>query len=141
MPRTRLWGSSPAFPLLFSASSGRAADSVKVPVPDMLEQRLLSCNPRPFGMPPFAYTLNDEEVAAVVTYMRQSCGNRAAAVAPADVAPMGQRRHAVDHLRDAARVQPRGDQRKLRAGRGIRVSAAIVEYRDGTVIDVVRAVG
>jgi mono/diheme cytochrome c family protein len=43
-------------------------------------------NPRPFGMPPFAYSLNDQEVAAVVTYMRQSWGNRGGAVSAADVA-------------------------------------------------------
>ena len=43
-------------------------------------------NPRPFGMPPFAYTLSDQEVADVVTYMRQSWGNRASGVSPADVA-------------------------------------------------------
>jgi len=42
-------------------------------------------NPRPFGMPPFAQTLSNEEIAAVVTYIRQSWGNRAAAVSPADV--------------------------------------------------------
>ena len=34
-------------------------------------------NPRPYGMPPFAYELSDDEVAAVVTYIRQSWGNRA----------------------------------------------------------------
>ena len=43
-------------------------------------------NPRPFGMPPFAYSLTDQEVAAVVTYMRQSWGNRGSAVNAADVA-------------------------------------------------------
>jgi len=43
-------------------------------------------NPRPYGMPPFAYILNDEEVASVVTYMRQSWGNRGNAVSAADVA-------------------------------------------------------
>ena len=43
-------------------------------------------NPRPFGMPPFAYLLTDQEVADVVTYMRQSWGNRATAVSAADVA-------------------------------------------------------
>jgi mono/diheme cytochrome c family protein len=37
-------------------------------------------------MPPFAYTLSDQEVADVVTFMRQSWGNRASAVSPADVA-------------------------------------------------------
>ena len=39
-----------------------------------------------FGMPPFAYTLSDQEVADVVTYMRQSWGNRSSAVSPVDVA-------------------------------------------------------
>ena len=43
-------------------------------------------NPRPFGMPPFAYLLSDQEVAEVVTFMRQSWGNRASAVSAADVA-------------------------------------------------------
>ncbi len=42
-------------------------------------------NPRPYGMPPFAYTLNDGEVAALVTFMRQSWGNRGSAVSAADV--------------------------------------------------------
>jgi mono/diheme cytochrome c family protein len=43
-------------------------------------------NPRPFGMPPFAYTLSDQDVANVVTYIRQSWGNRGDAVNPTDVA-------------------------------------------------------
>jgi mono/diheme cytochrome c family protein len=43
-------------------------------------------NPRPYGMPPFAYTLSDQEVADVVTYMRQSWGNRSSAVSPVEVA-------------------------------------------------------
>jgi mono/diheme cytochrome c family protein len=34
-------------------------------------------NPRPYGMPPFYQDLNDEQVAAVVTYIRQSWGNNA----------------------------------------------------------------
>jgi mono/diheme cytochrome c family protein len=32
-------------------------------------------NPRPYGMPPFAQALTDDEVAAVVTYIRVSWGN------------------------------------------------------------------
>lgn len=32
-------------------------------------------NPRPHGMPPFAHILNDEEVAAVTTYIRVAWGN------------------------------------------------------------------
>ena len=37
-------------------------------------------NPMPYGMPPFAQTLSDDEVAAVVTYVRLAWGNRGAAV-------------------------------------------------------------
>ena len=37
-------------------------------------------NPMPYGMPPFAQNLSDDEVAAVVTYIRSSWGNRGAAV-------------------------------------------------------------
>jgi mono/diheme cytochrome c family protein len=37
-------------------------------------------NPRPYGMPPYSHVLNDQEVAAVVTYLRASWGNRAAPV-------------------------------------------------------------
>ena len=33
-------------------------------------------NPMPYGMPPFAQTLSDNEVAAVVTYIRTAWGNR-----------------------------------------------------------------
>jgi len=42
-------------------------------------------NPRPYGMPPFAYDLSDQEVAAVVTYIRQSWGNSASSVSPVEV--------------------------------------------------------
>ena len=42
-------------------------------------------NPRPFGMPPFAQAMSDQEIAAVVTYIRQSWGNRAGAVSATDV--------------------------------------------------------
>lgn len=44
-----------------------------------------SGNQRPFGMPPFGYLLNDAEVAAVVSYMRNSWGNHADLVAPSEV--------------------------------------------------------
>jgi mono/diheme cytochrome c family protein len=39
-----------------------------------------SGNPTPYGMPPFAQILSDDEVAAVVTYIRAAWGNRGAAV-------------------------------------------------------------
>jgi len=37
-------------------------------------------NPKPFGMPPFAQSLSDDEVAAVVTFIRTSWGNHGEAV-------------------------------------------------------------
>lgn len=37
-------------------------------------------NPMPYGMPPFAQALSDDEIAAVVTYIRTSWGNRGDAV-------------------------------------------------------------
>jgi mono/diheme cytochrome c family protein len=42
-------------------------------------------NPQPYSMPPFAQQLSDEDVAAVVGYIRQSWSNKAAPVKPADV--------------------------------------------------------
>ena len=40
-------------------------------------------NPRPHGMPPFSHVLNDDEVAAVVTYIRVAWENTGTPVAPA----------------------------------------------------------
>jgi mono/diheme cytochrome c family protein len=42
-------------------------------------------NPRPYGMPPFYQVLSDDEVAAVVTYIRRSWGNAASPVWSVDV--------------------------------------------------------
>jgi mono/diheme cytochrome c family protein len=42
-------------------------------------------NPRPYGMPPFYQDLTDEQVAAVVTYIRQSWGNYAPPTWPVEV--------------------------------------------------------
>ena len=43
-------------------------------------------NPRPYGMPPFAQTLtNDDDVAAVVTYIRVAWGNRGTPVSAKQV--------------------------------------------------------
>lgn len=42
-------------------------------------------NPMPYGMPPFAHELSDDEIAAVVTYIRNAWGNRAGAVGTRDV--------------------------------------------------------
>ena len=43
-----------------------------------------SGNPMPFGMPPFAQSLSDDEVAAVVSYIRTAWGNHGAAVTARD---------------------------------------------------------
>lgn len=43
-------------------------------------------NPRPYSMPPFAQTLSDADVAAVVSYIRQAWSNQAGAVSERDVA-------------------------------------------------------
>lgn len=42
-------------------------------------------NPRPYGMPPFAHTLSDEEVALVLSYVRNAWGNQASVVNSAEV--------------------------------------------------------
>jgi len=42
-------------------------------------------NPRPYSMPPFAQQLSDSDVAAVVTYIRQSWSNKASLVQERDV--------------------------------------------------------
>ena len=42
-------------------------------------------NPRPYGMPPFAQQLSDEEVAAVVTYIRTAWQNHGTAISAQDV--------------------------------------------------------
>lgn len=75
----------------YPALAGNRA--VTLPVIDNLLQTLLYGGfnaatreyPRPFGMPPFAPTLNDGEIAAVLTYIRTSWGNDARAVRPSSV--------------------------------------------------------
>ena len=41
-------------------------------------------NPRPYGMPPFNHILGDDEVAAVVTYIRLAWGNNGTPVSASD---------------------------------------------------------
>jgi mono/diheme cytochrome c family protein len=42
-------------------------------------------NPRPYGMPPFAQIMSDDDIAAVVTYIRVSWGNRGTVVTREEV--------------------------------------------------------
>lgn len=45
-------------------------------------------NPMPYGMPPFFHELSDDEVAAVVTYIRTAWGNRGAPVTAREVSEL-----------------------------------------------------
>lgn len=45
-------------------------------------------NPRPHGMPPFAHILKDEDVAAVVTYIRVAWNNNGTPVAPSQISEL-----------------------------------------------------
>lgn len=47
-------------------------------------------HPRPHGMPPFRLVLRDDEVAAVLSYVRQAWGNSAAPLESLDVIRVGQ---------------------------------------------------
>lgn len=42
-------------------------------------------NPRPYGMPPYGQSMTDEEVATVITYIRNSWGNESSAISPLEV--------------------------------------------------------
>jgi len=42
-------------------------------------------NPRPYGMPPFATVFNDDEAAAVTSYIRVNWGNHAEPVSTFEV--------------------------------------------------------
>ena len=48
-------------------------------------------NPRPYGMPPYVLQLSDDEVAAVLTYIRNAWGQRASAVGAFDVSRQRER--------------------------------------------------
>lgn len=45
-------------------------------------------NPTPFGMPPFSEQLSDDQIARILTYIRQSFGNAAAPLDAASVAAL-----------------------------------------------------
>jgi len=67
--------------------------AVNLASPDNLVQAILNGgfapatagHPQPYGMPPFRTLLNDVEIAAVATFIRQSWGNQASAVSALDV--------------------------------------------------------
>ncbi len=81
-------GQPPAYPPLarkVSLSAAGATNAIRIVLnggyPPSTEG-----NPRPYGMPPYAMTLTDDEVAAVVSYIRNRWGNRGGLVSPSEVA-------------------------------------------------------
>ncbi|HET6631960.1 MAG TPA: cytochrome c [Rhodanobacteraceae bacterium] len=72
------------YPPLDGNTSLLAADPVNVVRVVLLGgfEPTTASNPRPYSMPSFVQELDDREVAAVATYVRQAWGNDAAAVAP-----------------------------------------------------------
>ena len=44
-----------------------------------------TANPRPYGMPPFGPTLSDDDIALVLSYVRNAWGNQASVVTAAEV--------------------------------------------------------
>lgn len=79
-------GAPPHYPPLAGNQSIQMASSVN-PIRMVLNGGYppgTAGNPRPYGMPPFAQSLSDDEVAAVVTYVRAAWGNRGVAVSARD---------------------------------------------------------
>ncbi|AHV94423.1 c-type cytochrome [Bordetella holmesii] len=80
-------GHGQAWPALAMNSSVTAASALNVihMVLDGGFAPATSANPRPHGMPPFGPFMDDNDIAAVVTYIRSSWGNNAGAVTPLEV--------------------------------------------------------
>jgi mono/diheme cytochrome c family protein len=80
-------GAQPAYPALAgnpSMNTAVAANGIKAVLAGGYAPATRA-NPRPYGMPPFYGKLSDQEVAAVLTYVRASWGNAAAPVSALDV--------------------------------------------------------
>ena len=80
-------GMPPAYPPL-AGNASLKADTAINPVRMVLSGGFppsTQGNPRPYGMPPFSMALDDEEVAAVVSYIRSSWGNDGGLVSPVEV--------------------------------------------------------
>ena len=80
-------GAFPAYPPLASNPS------LTTPLPANAVKAVLyggfppatAANPRPYGMPPYAGRLSDEDIAAVVTYVRASWDNGGGAVTTVEI--------------------------------------------------------
>lgn len=80
-------GMPPAYPPLAANTSLDAGPSIN-PIRMVLNGGFppsTQSNPRPYGMPPFGMTLDDEEVAAVLSYIRTSWGNDGGMVSAIEV--------------------------------------------------------
>jgi mono/diheme cytochrome c family protein len=80
-------GAPPAYPPLAGARSVTAQSPIN-PIRIVLNggyPPVTKGNPRPYGMPPFGAALNDSEIAAVVSYIRNTWGNKGDLVSPIDV--------------------------------------------------------
>jgi mono/diheme cytochrome c family protein len=79
-------GKPPAYPRL-AGNNGIVASAVN-PIRMVLNGGFppsTAGNPRPYGMPPYGPIMSDDEVAAVVTYIRASWGNMGVPVRPGEV--------------------------------------------------------
>ena len=80
-------GAAGAFPAL----AGNRAVTMRIPanlIRAVLSGGYLPAtagNPRPYGMPPFSHMLNDDDMAAVLSYIRGSWGNKATPVSTFEV--------------------------------------------------------
>ena len=80
-------GIAPAYPPLAgnrSISMDSAANAIRIVLNGGFAPATAG-NPRPYGMPPFRVSLNDAEIAAVVSYIRNSWGSRVGLVSPLEV--------------------------------------------------------
>ena len=80
-------GAMPAYPALAgnpSVNAAVAANGIKAILNGGYAPSTKG-NPRPYGMPPFFSTLDDADIAAVLTYIRTSWGNGGGPVSAADV--------------------------------------------------------
>jgi mono/diheme cytochrome c family protein len=79
-------GMPPAYPPLAGNPSIQMQSAVN-PIRMVLNGGLppgTAGDPAPYGMPPFAQTLSDDDVASVVTYIRTAWGNQGSAVSASD---------------------------------------------------------
>jgi mono/diheme cytochrome c family protein len=80
-------GAPPAYPPLAgnpSVNAAVAANGIKA-VLNGGYAPVTAANPRPYGMPPYFGLLSDQDVAAVLTYVRVSWGNSGPPVSAQDV--------------------------------------------------------